>query len=478
MSILILIAATLKAFTVLPYVQIDFVHYFRLAQCDAKCAEKYSKSIKRRLNDGTFVKYYGNDGEHYKLCVAGCNRRRMISRREKNGTTNALSMGMKFWMDTNAYASRTENSPIKSVQLGCMDIVTSHEHNDFEDTIEGLIFMNINETEQYPIRYIVQWKQRTYDGSPTEENGWITASIESEPIFKVEGMIPVMQYRFMITAIGPGGRMGGPIMSNWAQLLTIDEKLRIPVGPMIITTQYNNVDGLCALVKWYHSPYQRELSTDILDDSLALYGSCHYNITIFNETSQETVLFTLDNGNGILLSNLQFSTEYSVIVRSISTIGEDSSMMYQKNMSNIGDTNGLLENRFLTPACNEIFGSGSLECAPEPVRNLEAMVNSNGSVKIQWIPSSEPNAILVYQLLYQSLTNHYDCDNGPSSIYINAGSTTATIQLHGQTHCEYSIKLINYDLIGREANTATTNSNSNHSILLSDSDKKNTVTIL
>ncbi|VDN00071.1 unnamed protein product, partial [Onchocerca ochengi] len=109
-------------------------------------------------------------------CVAGCNRRRMISRREKNDTTNALTTGMQFWMDTNAYASRTENSPIKSVQLGCMDTITLHEYNNFEDTIEGLIFVNINETEQYPIRYIVQWKQRTYDGSATEENGWITAS--------------------------------------------------------------------------------------------------------------------------------------------------------------------------------------------------------------------------------------------------------------------------------------------------------------
>ncbi|VDN92053.1 unnamed protein product [Brugia pahangi] len=479
---------------------------------------QYSKSIKRRLNDGTFIKYYGNDGDHYKLCITGCNRRRMTARREKNGTTNALMAGMQFWMDTNAYASRTDHSPIKSVQLGCMDVVTSQDVNDFEDTIEGLVFVNTNETEQYPIRYIVQWKQRTYDGSPTGENGWITASIESEPIFKVEGMIPMMQYRFMVTAVGPGGRLGGPIMSNWAQSLTVEEKLRVPVGPMMIATQYNNEDGLCALVKWYHSPYQLELSPNILDDRLALFGNCHYSITILNETSQETVLFTLDNGNGILLSNLQFSTEYSVAVRSISSVMVvDSSLLQQKNMSTAGDTNDILEQKFFTPACNEVFGSGSLECAPEPVKNLEAIINPNGSVQIQWIPSSEPNTILVYQLLYQSLTNHHDCDNDPSSIYINAGSTTATIQLHGRTHCEYSIKLINYDLIGREASTeiiiwyrpdiyvfnsnliyiypmlilisiiillkcciclCCSNTTNNHSIISSGCNKKDTVTIL
>uniref|UniRef100_A0A0R3RYP7 Fibronectin type-III domain-containing protein n=1 Tax=Elaeophora elaphi TaxID=1147741 RepID=A0A0R3RYP7_9BILA len=362
-------------------------------------------------------------------CIAGCNRRRITARRERNGTTNALMTGMQFWMDTNAYASRTEHSPIKSVQLGCMDTVTSPEANDFEDTIEGLIFVNINETEQHPIRYIVQWKQRTYDGSPTGENGWITASIESEPIFKVKGMLPVMQYKFMVTAVGPGGRLGGPVMSDWAQSLTVDHKLHAPVGPLMITTQYNNEDGLSALVNWYHSPYQQKPPPDISDDRLMSFGNCHYSITVLNETSRETLLFTLDNGNGILISNLQFSTEYSVALRSISSERIDLSLSQQRNVSHEGDT------------------------TPEPVKNLEAMVNSNGSVIIQWVPPSEPNAILVYQLLYQSLTNHYDCDKDPSSIYINAGSTTATIQLHSRTHCEYSIKLINYDLIGREAST-------------------------
>lgn len=46
--------------------------------------------------------------------------------------------------------------------------------------------------------------------------------IESEPIFKVEGMLPLMQYRFMVTAVGPSGRLGGPIMSNWALSPAVD----------------------------------------------------------------------------------------------------------------------------------------------------------------------------------------------------------------------------------------------------------------
>ncbi|VDK84171.1 unnamed protein product [Litomosoides sigmodontis] len=281
---------------------------------------------------------------------------------------------------------------------------------------------------------------------------------------------------------------------------------------MVITTQYNNDDGLCALVKWYHSSYQRELPPDISDDT---FGSCHYSITVINKTSQQTVLFTLDNGNGILLPNLQFSTEYFVAVRSIPSEVIDSSLSHQRNASHVGDTTLLLEQKFLTPRCSEVFGSGSLECAPEPVKSMEAIVSANGSVNIQWIPSTDPNAILVYQLLYRSLTNHYDCNNDPSSIYVNAGSTSATIQLPGRTHCEYSIKLINYDLIGREASTEVivwyrpdvfnsnliyiypivllisavillkccmclccSNGANNHSVLLSSCNEKGTVTIV
>lgn len=61
----------------------------------------------------------------------------------------------------------------------------------------------------------------------------------------------------------------------------------------MITTQYDNENGLCALIKWYDSPYQRVPSPDISDDRVALFGTCHYSITILNETTEETVLITL-----------------------------------------------------------------------------------------------------------------------------------------------------------------------------------------
>ena len=41
----LLLPATVLGFTVLPYIQIDYAHYFRLAQCKAKCAEKVRNEI-------------------------------------------------------------------------------------------------------------------------------------------------------------------------------------------------------------------------------------------------------------------------------------------------------------------------------------------------------------------------------------------------------------------------------------------------
>lgn len=72
--------------------------------------------------------------------------------------------------------------------------------------------------------------------------------------------------------------------------------------------------------------------------------------------------FFQDNGNGILLSNLQFSTEYSIAVRSISSEVIDSSLVHQQNRSHFDDASLILEQKFLTPPCSKIFGSGSLEC--------------------------------------------------------------------------------------------------------------------
>ena len=108
-----------------------------------------------------------------------------------------------------------------------------------------------------PVRYIVQWKQRTFALGFYDESQWITASvssirltyssllsllsprlsfhftstifqIESSSLFRVEGLIPGVQYRFMITVVGPNGRLGTPSTSDWIEATAASSAPKAP----------------------------------------------------------------------------------------------------------------------------------------------------------------------------------------------------------------------------------------------------------
>ncbi|VDN07340.1 unnamed protein product [Thelazia callipaeda] len=443
MSALIITAATLKAFTVLPYMQIDFIHYLRLAQCDAKCAEK------------VVIKYSYIISED---CVIGCNRQQKTTLRQKNLTENVLRTGMQFWRDTNAYANLLDQSPIDRARLGCFD--TWQEYSDIEASAEGLIFVELKNMPRTPIRYIVQWKAKSFGGTSNNNKHWITASIESEPIIKVDGMLASLQYKFLITAVDPSGRLGSGVTTDWIKLSKFEDEFHVPAyfvaQPILITTHYNTDYGLHAIVELSQLFYHSNLNSP--DDGKP--KNCHYSMLVKNETWHQAVDFTLDFGHGILLMNLQFSSEYSIILEALQLVDFNA----QANIANANSSNRIIQEKFITPTCNEIFGSGSLKCDPEPVKNLNATVQLNGTVNIQWVPSSNSNTILFYHLLYYSTENSSDCDNNTPGLYISAVSCCltnyanfilnlrkTTIQLKKQTNCEYLIKLINYDLIGRDA---------------------------
>lgn len=71
-----------------------------------------------------------------------------------------------------------------------------------------------------------------------------------------------------------------------------------------------------------------------------------------------------------MLSNLQFSTEYFIALRSEPSLNAAS----QDNMPNAVATSPALERKFLTPACNEIFGPGSLDCGMHITFNTFALL--------------------------------------------------------------------------------------------------------
>lgn len=73
-------------------------------------------------------------------------------------------------------AGRSGASPVSAVRMGCMNVAPGEEAG-FEDSIEGIVFVDMVEHNATPIRYIIQWKQRVYVRGAFEESGWITASV-------------------------------------------------------------------------------------------------------------------------------------------------------------------------------------------------------------------------------------------------------------------------------------------------------------
>ncbi|KHN84681.1 hypothetical protein Tcan_11399 [Toxocara canis] len=425
------LCGTVDAFTVLPYVQIDFVHYFRLAQCEAKCAQKRAPMFSLRIafalwlcgtvDAFTVLPYVQIDFVHYfrlaqceakcaQKCQLGCHRRRTFSKKASRSVRKPLEDGAKFWSESSAHAGLSGASPVSMVRVGCMNVAPS-EGTEFEDSIQGTVFIEMSEHNATPIRFIVQWKQRVYVRSIFEESGWITASIEPEPWFKVEGMVPNVQYRFLVTAVGPDGRLGSPVMSDWAEALSLGLILRPPAGPLDITPKYDSENGVCALVSWSHTPALHETVEESSHQRFASFDSCHYRVTYTNSTHQKSANFVMDSGAGYLLSHLEFSCEYSVSLSALPAAPNDSL-----------SGSSPLEERFITLACNEVFGSGSLNCPPEPVHRLRVQVLRNGTADVMWTPSSDHSAILVYQLFYHSLTDQPDCLREAVSLYLNAVS--------------------------------------------------------
>uniref|UniRef100_A0A914YJ28 Fibronectin type-III domain-containing protein n=1 Tax=Panagrolaimus superbus TaxID=310955 RepID=A0A914YJ28_9BILA len=87
-------------------------------------------------------------------------------------------------------------------------------------------------------------------GGISEETKWITASIEELPIMKVEQLQPGIFYQFMITAVGPNGRIGKGVSSDWLQAPSIGSTGIQPNTQLQIKSQFNSDDGISALVSW------------------------------------------------------------------------------------------------------------------------------------------------------------------------------------------------------------------------------------
>ncbi|VDO42199.1 unnamed protein product [Haemonchus placei] len=338
-ALLLLLPAATLGFIVLPYIQIDYAHYFRLAQCQAKCTEKVS---------GAGV---------------SCN---------------------SFLLARNGLWRRPSG----------------------------------------PTRYVIRWRQRSQLLGNRDEAQWITASVEPGTFFKVRGLIPGVQYSFMVTAVGPSGRLGNTITSPWTEILS-SATVKAPTPPLTLKNGYNTDRGVIAQLEWPRTPQD----------------SCYYKLQLSNSSSQTNRDVELDASFSILLPHLEFDSDYTV---SLAAVSADKLQ-----------TSKSITAHFKSLPCKDIHGRGSLQCvplAPEPVSDLAITVRPNGTGLITWTPSADSQNILFYQVVYHALEHGIGCRVRKETVNVKAIVNFAEVTFPGQ-QCEYVVRVINYDLIGRDAST-------------------------
>ncbi|TKR81593.1 hypothetical protein L596_015439 [Steinernema carpocapsae] len=422
-----LASEALGAFTIQPFKQLDYDHYVRLAQCMAKCTEMYGKHSRLRLNDGTSKIVFATAGvDEYKYCERGCQNRRLVFKKHNaRSLAESLEHGEKFWNESEGVQRSTNSSVISAVEPLCQNVAPTSEEG-YGNGIETLIAVKTETKldEQKPVKFLVQWKHKVTKRGFTNENQWITASIESENLIRVDGLIPGVAYKFRVTAIGPKGKLGKVVESEWLKALPSVEEAAKSGGPMTLRPQYNSEDGVSNLISWP-----------------AAVGSCHYRVQWSNATSSLHKQFILDETRSFLLDHLYFGTEYLVKLTALSS--EDSSLVSDE---------ATVETRFTSIGCNEVFGRGSLECPPEPVTDLSIVVGKNGTARVTWTPSADPSVVLAYQVMYKPLeSSSHECNGNSLDTYLQATSTSASIFVNPKIACDYELSVFNYDVGGHDA---------------------------
>ncbi|KJH42081.1 hypothetical protein DICVIV_11939 [Dictyocaulus viviparus] len=413
---LVTVLQTTTAFTVLPYIQIDYAHYFHLAQCQAKCMQKYGILSKRHLLDGSVEEYLDIQSSNAVACESGCHQHRRAHRKELMGQTkNAVADGHRFWIDSSAESAKVGSTLISSVELACQN---SSPDEEFGESAEGRI----------------------------------------RNFFKVNGFIPGVQYRFMVTAVGPSGRIGETVSSSWAEISNNSPPKGL-TPTLTIKNGYNPESGVTAQLVWpsvsLNSCYYKlqlsnssfHFTTDITMVSLTLLKSFFIN----------TSLFPQDASRSILLTHLEFDTDYSITMAAISS-----------DKIHVGSP---VTVNFKSFPCKDVYGRGSLHCCkfkkthlditfkivrlfsisvPEPVTNLAIIIRTNGTGIVSWKPVADPQNVLFYQIIYYALSHKNGCRSHKEIVNVNSTASFAEVNLPGH-QCEYVIQLISYDLIGRDA---------------------------
>uniref|UniRef100_A0A915E942 Uncharacterized protein n=1 Tax=Ditylenchus dipsaci TaxID=166011 RepID=A0A915E942_9BILA len=180
-------------FEVLPFVHIDYGHYLRLAECQAKCSQKYGLMTDRVLLDGSFRPYCNTSAELHEICEMGCS----IHLKSPAFTSNKLVRMVLYWklfkMDNliggvhllllmlNTTKNKTNNPatylPLKK-SLGSGKrrslMSASRASAALFDTFEAILTADLKEEFKFnksfsQYKYIVQWRQKQAESEESKE---------------------------------------------------------------------------------------------------------------------------------------------------------------------------------------------------------------------------------------------------------------------------------------------------------------------
>ncbi|KAJ1362689.1 hypothetical protein KIN20_022340 [Parelaphostrongylus tenuis] len=362
LCVMIMLQHALVAFPMLPYIQIDYAHYFRLAQCQAMCTQK---------------------------CESGCQQIVDFIHEDTH----------EFWHIAHQLMMVYVFGP------SALPTANSVVDEEFGESVDGFLSISLIRPVG-PARFVVQWKQRTVAKGHHEESQWITASVEHDTLLRVRGLFPGIQYRFMVTAVGPSGKLGDTVASKWTEISN-NLTPKAPANSLKISNGYNSDRGVVAHLQWSRTP---------LD-------SCYYRLQLSNSTSQITTEITLDSSPSIILPNLEFDTSYLVTIAAVS--------------ADKTQTSKSLTTHFRSLQCKDVYGRGSLQCLPEPVSDLAIVHRPNGTGLISWKPSTDPQNVLFYQVVYYALTHNNGCQMRRQIVNVKATAMSVEVTFPG-TQCENS----------------------------------------
>ncbi|VDM50095.1 unnamed protein product [Toxocara canis] len=188
---------------------------------------------------------------------------------------------------------------VKSLRVGCMDV--GYSINDgYEDSVEGILLIELFSEVRVPLRYVLQWKQRTFALGFYDESPWITSSVEVDQAVAVQGMIPGVQYCFMVTAVDADGIFGIPVVSDWVEALDVDASPRLPSPEPMELWVRDLSDGKVA-VRWT-PPNDKQIIT--------YYEVLIYSLDKRQHCSMKPLAFTANNVGRSTFAIVMLPTEY------------------------------------------------------------------------------------------------------------------------------------------------------------------------